>query len=221
MSGLIVSRTFSKRPTCCKSSYLQSQQITTTVKNQSNRPRRLDRRKGVAVSTLLDATHQVPSEENSSSSVTREAGTDGPLHRGLRKQRVLDVSGTSRAYQESATAKYRQELHRAQQIARLRESGSFVASTSAAARHRQKRAENSEEGRKSLKTNPSSLTIPVSAEELEDLVLARINEVDSRHSSTNKETPMPKKAYNWGPTLMIGGLAGSSMLLFLASGMLN
>ena len=69
-------------------------------------------------------------KENSSSSVTREAGTDGPLHRGLRKQRVLDVSGTSRAYQESATAKYRQELHRAQQIARLRESGSFVVCSS-------------------------------------------------------------------------------------------
>lgn len=46
----------------------------------------------------------------------------------LRPQRVIDISGISRAYQESATVRHRRQLQRDQHMSQSRESGSVVVS---------------------------------------------------------------------------------------------
>ena len=169
----------------------------------------------------------------------------------LRPQRVIDISGISRAYQESATVRHRRQLQRDQQMSQSRESGSVVVSqnqfpfivlglawaqtkynwnysqqnlcrllkvsTSAAAQHRWKSSDRvSDEGRKTMKTNPSSLKIPTSKVDEPKMLM---NQPGSKNLSTEKEELAEKeKLQSWGPTLIVGGLFVGSAFLLLTSG---
>ena len=92
--------------------------------------------------------------------------------------------------------------------------------TSAAAQHRRKRLDQFEEERKSLKTNPSSVRIPISAEALNELDCAPFNRIEICTRSAGKEEVHQKQEKStWGPALVVGGLAGVAGMLFINSGL--